>query len=697
MITISDPQAWLPLYTLPLSARTSPPDHALDTALQAAEQALAGTPASNARWQQALAAALAPLPETLQQLLNQYVLGIFAAQGLPVTGRAELLTDQESGQPLGFALFLAHDILDAASANKWASRATQAQFNDDAHWQVSVKIAESPDDDPVHALRLQLLHAAGGLLAAMTDLCPATWTLPLPKLSGSFASQSWTTEQQPQPEEDFPQRHLMTASAQTTLPAASMPDVFRDLARTRFPTLYAARDPQADFAACFATYVHTQLLDLPYQVQLHAGTSLVFESDDFWQSARASGKRHYLQRLMTLLTQTDASRTFQGLAPFLRMSLSGADLRAHTQSLLMKAQADQDNAVLWMNLATGFLCLKMRDMGLAIQEQALSLQRLYTRPANVAPPQFRLLMIMTAGDLSENTPIDCLLEDSPVELLYYYASVDQPLPHPLPPHDAVMVALSDSAENRALLLAIQARLQQHTRPVINPPQLLPLVNRDQLSQLLQGVTGLEMPQTLRLPRSQVVAGAALPDFPLIIRPVGSQAGNDLARITQAAALTDYLESVDSPEFFVSRFVDYSSADGQFRKYRIAMLRGQPFISHMAISSDWMVHYVNAGMYDSAEKRAEEDQFMQQFAGFAARHQAALAGIYQRLPLDYLCIDCAETRDGKLLVFEIDHIMAVHAMDSTRLFPFKAAQIAKLQHAFEGYLHSLLPQPLMESA
>lgn len=439
------------------------------------------------------------------------------------------------------------------------------------------------------------------------------------------------------------------------------------------------------------------------------GCIIVLNTNVLQQSpARAAEEYSYLQQLLASLNLTDASHTFQGLAPFLRMSLSGADLHGHTQALLAQANQDQENAILWMNLATGFLCLKMRDMGLAIQAQALSLQRLFRRPANCQPPRSRLLVIMTAGDLSENTPIDCLLENSPVELIYYYATVEQPLPSPMPAHDAVMVALSDSQANHDLLLAVETSLRHHAQPVINQPRLLPNVNRDQLSELLQGIPGLDMPRTHRLPRSQVVtrlslpqndpAGpAALPGFPLIIRPVGSQAGNDLAKISSATALADYVRSVASPGFFVSRFVDYSSQDGQFRKYRIAMLHGQPFICHMAISSHWMVHYVNAGMYDSAEKRAEEGLFMQHFSHFATRHQSALAAIYQRLQLDYFCIDCAETPDGKLLVFEIDHIMAVHAMDAADLFPFKAGQIARLQQAFEQYLYALQPQPLLESA
>lgn len=401
-------------------------------------------------------------------------------------------------------------------------------------------------------------------------------------------------------------------------------------------------------------------------------------------------------------TEEDASLVFLGLAPFLRRSLESNDLHAYTQSLLALAQTDEENPVLWMNLATGFLCLKMRDIALEIQSQALSMQTIFVRAAQCTPPKFRLLIIMTPGDLSENTPLDCLLENSAVELIYYYATPEQPLPTEMPAHDAVMVALSDSAEHHDLLLLLQSRLLKWPKPVINPPHLLPQVNRDRLSMLLQHLSGVEMPQTRRASRQQLMrfkadASGTSPAYPLIIRPVGSQAGRDLEKISDASGLGDYLQAHNQAEFYVSPFVDYSSADGQYRKFRIAVLQGQPFICHMAISSDWMVHYVNAGMYESAEKRAEEGRFMQQFDQFVSRHQQALESIHQRLKLDYFCIDCAETQDGKLLIFEIDHIMVVHAMDNPALFPFKAEQIAKLQQAFEAYLFSLLPQPVMEPA
>jgi hypothetical protein len=107
---------------------------------------------------------------------------------------------------------------------------------------------------------------------------------------------------------------------------------------------------------------------------------------------------------------------------------------------------------------------------------------------------------------------------------------------------------------------------------------------------------------------------------------------------------------------------------------------------MAISSHWMIHYLNADMADSAAKRAEEAHFMASFdEGFAQRHAAALRTIADTLGLEYVCIDCAETTDGRLLIFEVDHAMIVHALDPVDVFPYKQPQMRKVFAAFRAML------------
>ena len=124
----------------------------------------------------------------------------------------------------------------------------------------------------------------------------------------------------------------------------------------------------------------------------------------------------------------------------------------------------------------------------------------------------------------------------------------------------------------------------------------------------------------------------------------------------------------------------------FRKYRIVLIEGRPFICHLGISEHWMIHYLNAGMTESAEKRAEEARVMAAFdTGFAAKHSDALRGINERIGLDYLGIDCGETTDGKLLIFEVDSCMIVHALDPVEMFPYKQTQMRKLFAAFRQML------------
>ena len=100
------------------------------------------------------------------------------------------------------------------------------------------------------------------------------------------------------------------------------------------------------------------------------------------------------------------------------------------------------------------------------------------------------------------------------------------------------------------------------------------------------------------------------------------------------------------------------------------------------------------MAESAEKRDEEARFMAEFdEGFAVRHAAALREINRRIGLDYFGVDCDETPDGKLLIFEVDSCMIVHAIDPVEVFPYKQAQMRKLFDAFTAMLgHALQRAP-----
>ena len=220
--------------------------------------------------------------------------------------------------------------------------------------------------------------------------------------------------------------------------------------------------------------------------------------------------------------------------------------------------------------------------------------------------------------------------------------------------------------------------------------------REDAAARLRHTPGIDMPESVRIDRNQIQQLANgtsqvtdfLPPygFPLIIRPVHSHAGHGLARLDRTSDIPPYLAEQDASQFYIARFVDYASEDGLFRKYRIALIDGEPFICHLAISSHWIVHYLNADMIGNQEKCAEEAASMANFdRGFALRQQRTCAHIRHRLNLDYLILDCAELADGTLLIFEVDTSAIVHAMDPVDIFPYKRPQMEKTFAAFQRML------------
>ncbi len=384
-----------------------------------------------------------------------------------------------------------------------------------------------------------------------------------------------------------------------------------------------------------------------------------------------------------------------GLARLLRMTIAGADMGSLGMQLIARAGGIPKDAYALMDLSTILQLRGERELGLNIQRQALALQQIYA-VASAVPDRkkaaIRLLVIMSEGDLMANSPIEPLIEEKEVALDIVYVTNELELPARLPEHDVLFVAIAESEQNIPVLKKVSAAIASWPVPVLNDPLRIAALSRDNCAVLLKDAPGLDMPLTVKVGRDvleRLASNALLMkdvledgNFPVIIRPVDSHAGMGLQKIDAVHEIAGYLSSVGNDAFYVSRFVDYRQADGLFRKYRIVLIAGRPYICHMAISSDWMIHYANAGMADSAEKRDEEARFMAGFdEDFAVRHAAAFKAINDRIGLDYLGIDCAETTDGRLLIFEVDSCMIVHALDPADVYGYKQKPMRRVFDAF----------------
>ena len=372
-----------------------------------------------------------------------------------------------------------------------------------------------------------------------------------------------------------------------------------------------------------------------------------------------------------------------GTAELAHRAYAGASADALFAHIDRPVRTAGENAALALDISTACQLTFRQDQGLAIQAEALGrcqLFRLARQAAAHGPAPLRLLALMRPGDLMANAPLDFITRHLNVQLDLLYLRPGAALPAAVPDHDVLYVGGGDAAT----LEQRQALFRHWPRPVLNHPLRVEALQRDSLAAMLAGVPGVLSPSCARVARDALALQAVA--SPVLVRPVGSHAGVNLAKLDGPRGLAAYLEASDADEFYVTAFVDYRSADGLFRKYRIAMVDGAPFLCHMGVSEHWMVHYLNAGMSTHADRRDDEARAMAGFsAGFAARHQAALAALNDKIGLDYYMLDCAETQDGRLLVFEADAEAIVHLMDPPDLFPYKPAAMRRLFAAFEAML------------
>ena len=275
-----------------------------------------------------------------------------------------------------------------------------------------------------------------------------------------------------------------------------------------------------------------------------------------------------------------------GLAAIMRCAFRREDMAPLGSRLIARAESDPDDAEALMDLATVLHIGGNGRLALSVQSQALTIKQNFRLPARNGQPGIRLLALMAPGDLSANMPLEALLEDADVELELLYLPPGLPMPESVPDHDVAMVAMSESESNASMLHGLAALAQEWPRPLINLPGPILKLSRDGAARLFQGIAGLAMPITNKVDKEilAAVAQGKLPvsglveqgAYPLIVRPVDSHAGHDLARVDDGAALAAYLASAPGERFYVAPFVDYRSGDGQYRKYRVVMIGGRPY-------------------------------------------------------------------------------------------------------------------------
>jgi len=251
---------------------------------------------------------------------------------------------------------------------------------------------------------------------------------------------------------------------------------------------------------------------------------------------------------------------------------------------------------------------------------------------------------------------------------------------PLGQAGVVFSTLADAHRDKGQLAAAEAFCVDLRKPILNPPGAIPRTGRDRAEALFNDIPGMVTPAVRSITPDDLAALHI--EAPLLVRPSGDHGGDNLIQLRNNADKAAYLDSRPDQELLVTRFHDFRSADGLWRKYRLIFVDRRVYPFHLAIGEDWLVHYWRAEMTRSSWKLAEEDRFLEDWRGvFGPLAANAADEVARRMDLDYAGMDCALTAEGELLLFEANATVLLHLDETPEAAPIKHRHVPLIRDAF----------------
>jgi tetratricopeptide (TPR) repeat protein len=428
-----------------------------------------------------------------------------------------------------------------------------------------------------------------------------------------------------------------------------------------------------------------RLLDLdPLNVALHSTVA-----DAMHDAGDETGSRAHRIALETFEAVAAAAQPRPALALFnlatyyyLKADNTSA-LRWYEHTL----EVEPNLAMAHQNLAAVFDLLGRAGDAQTHRSRAYSLQRVFVEPSERAS---RRVLILCAGRESGNIPIATLLPQATSYLIKYAIDwASEAEDYHLPPFDLVFNTVGDPDVAQPLTQRLESFARRCARPLLNQPAPVMRTQRHRLPELLAGLDDVLVPPCVRLEGTYESPDALAHHlvglgigFPLLMRPLAKHGGDDLTLHHSVDTLWPALDALGAP-CYLTMFRNFCSADGYFRKYRIVFVDREPYAYHLAISPQWMVHYVSAEMTTNPWKLDEERRFLENTSeALGERAAKAIAAIGRRLDLDYAGIDFTLLADGRVLVFEANATMLIHPESPDGVLAHKNAFVQRIVDAFE---------------
>ena len=352
---------------------------------------------------------------------------------------------------------------------------------------------------------------------------------------------------------------------------------------------------------------------------------------------------------------------------------------------LLSANPESREAHAGLYYAYGALGDKHRaasHLGLATQWPAVL--TLPFRGRGAAVPVLLLLSMNAGNVLIQRFLNDRIFQTYVVIVEFYSSSVV------LPAHRLIINGIGDADVRSQALTAAGQILAQSSAPVVNAPARVLATSRCGNAQRLGGIPGVVTPRTAAFPRRQLESADAPEElarrgfeFPLLVRAPGYHMGKNFVRVDSPGDLATAVAAFPGDKLIAIQYLDGRGPDGKIRKYRVLTIGGKLYPVHLAIASQWKIHYFSADMADHPEHRAEEAGFLANMeAVLGPKVMAGLAWIQDALGLDYAGVDFGLNAQGDVLLYEANATMAVVRPDADPRWDYRRSAVERIYAAVQ---------------
>lgn len=247
--------------------------------------------------------------------------------------------------------------------------------------------------------------------------------------------------------------------------------------------------------------------------------------------------------------------------------------------------------------------------------------------------------------------------------------------------------ITEPEHNDRVLETLRKLLRDTRGKVVNRPETVLRSTRDQVAKRLSGIAGLHVPKAIRLPAAkphlvrQAIEQRGL-RYPIILRRAGMHTGQTMTLVSEAASLPEDIGG--EGDLIATEFVDFQSADGLYRKYRVFFIGPHIIFRHMLVSDHWNVHARDRRRF-MAERQQLLDEEARLFEVTGGAFPPAVAEVLQavrgRMDLDFCGMDFAILPDEHVVLFEANATMNFFPFLTEPQFAYVQRCIAPAQSAF----------------